>query len=123
MYSPAEFLTKVFNFVNKHFTCLSGALNSTQSSYQGSRQDNDINKISLTLFYKITLFHTAMRWEECEYMIIFCILRALQMALSLCTREGRFILECICGVLLMCGGPARKIKVLKSLKYGNIQGR
>jgi len=23
-------------------------------------------------------------------------------------------LECICGVLLMCGGPARKIGVLKS---------
>ena len=113
----------MFNFVNRYFTCLSGALHSTKSFYQESWQDNDIDKISLSLYYKITLVHTAVRGEECENRIIFCILPALQMALSLCTEEGRFILECICGVLLMCGGPARKIKVLKSLKYGNIQGR
>ena len=83
-------------------------LHSTQYSYQESWQDIDIDKISLSLFYKITLFHTAVRGEECENRIIFCILPALQMALSLCTGEGRFILECICAVLLMCGGSTHK---------------
>ena len=79
MYSPAEFLTKVFNFVNKHFSCLSEALHLTRSSYkinQESWQDNDIDKISLSLYYKITLVHTAVRGEECENRIIFCILPA-----------------------------------------------
>ena len=109
MYSKAEVLTKVFDFVNKHFSCLSGgALHSTQYSYQESWQDIDIDRLSLSLFYKITLFHTAVRGEECENRIIFCILPALQMALSLCTGEGRFILECICAVLLMCGGSTHK---------------